>query len=204
MSDFLCPECKGSGEYRGLNTVEPCRACGGKIGKSVIEYAAECAGISLAPDYVRQIGMRASGGQSIRHEIEEQITIPVRTESGIEYHKIPFDEICPAELEGIAIGRTVSVSIECKDFMRAFEVMDRFIDRPIFGLPPQSFRFKSAGWSAPDKDGKREITATLLYKPRGDEDKFTLLNEAGEVVSEQWLYESDPCQDMLFIPILED
>lgn len=26
---YSCPECNGSGVYQGLNTVEPCRACGG-------------------------------------------------------------------------------------------------------------------------------------------------------------------------------
>lgn len=30
MSEPICPECNGTGEYRGLNVVEPCRACGGK------------------------------------------------------------------------------------------------------------------------------------------------------------------------------
>jgi hypothetical protein len=27
MTNPSCPECKGTGEYRGLNTVEPCRLC---------------------------------------------------------------------------------------------------------------------------------------------------------------------------------
>lgn len=27
---MICPECNGTGEYRGLNVVEPCKACGGK------------------------------------------------------------------------------------------------------------------------------------------------------------------------------
>lgn len=27
MTDFNCPECKDTGIYQGLNTVEPCRAC---------------------------------------------------------------------------------------------------------------------------------------------------------------------------------
>jgi hypothetical protein len=86
---FSCPECKGTGEYRGLNTVEPCRACGGKWKP-------------LVPDYVRQVGIMAStkgfisaevfdvlreqssGGQSIRHEIEEQITEPIEVIFPIE------------------------------------------------------------------------------------------------------------------------
>lgn len=37
MSDFPtgdphCPECRGEGVYRGLNTIEPCRTCGKKEG----------------------------------------------------------------------------------------------------------------------------------------------------------------------------
>ena len=27
---MLCPDCRGSGEYKGFNTIEPCRTCGGK------------------------------------------------------------------------------------------------------------------------------------------------------------------------------
>jgi hypothetical protein len=89
MTDFLCPECKDTGEYQGLNTVEPCRACGGRWKP-------------LVPDYVRQIGVMAStegfisaeafdvlrernsGGQSIRHELEEQITEPIEVVFPIE------------------------------------------------------------------------------------------------------------------------
>lgn len=81
MSDFLCPECKDTGIYQGLNTVEPCRACGGKQRENIpplnltaspkrFESALETAGRILAK------AARESGGQSIRHEIEEQTTEP--------------------------------------------------------------------------------------------------------------------------------
>jgi hypothetical protein len=94
----VCPECKGSGEYRGLNTVEPCRACGGF--KSMGDFARAVMGAGLVDSRLRE-NKDAPGikeflddvrthtiqdvcqqfaippevsGQSIRHEIEEQIT----------------------------------------------------------------------------------------------------------------------------------
>lgn len=35
---MICPECNGTGEYRGLNVVEPCQACGGN---RVVEHTKE-------------------------------------------------------------------------------------------------------------------------------------------------------------------
>jgi hypothetical protein len=72
MTDFSCPECKDTGEYRGLNTVEPCRACGGKKPS-----------LATNPLY-RHFLPEVLSGQSVRHEIEEQIAGPIEVVFPIE------------------------------------------------------------------------------------------------------------------------
>lgn len=117
-----------------------------------------------------------------------------------------FDEIMPAELEGIKEGDSIKVSIQHLqfDWLRPLEAIDNFIDRPLFGYPPNSFRLRDACLTEPDSvSGAREMFGVMLYKPRSDEDKLTIKNSAGEAVSEQWLYGCDPCEDMLFFPIVD-
>ena len=68
-SDFVCPECKDTGEYRGLNTVEPCRACGGRTE------------IPFPIRSVNQISMDANWqfGKSTRHKDGLDMEIIVST-----------------------------------------------------------------------------------------------------------------------------
>jgi hypothetical protein len=92
MSDFLCPECKDTGEYRGLNTVEPCRACGGKKPKPIhlnprlVGEILRDAESHAVADVCQQFAIPPGvlSGQSIRHEIEEQITEPIEIVFPIE------------------------------------------------------------------------------------------------------------------------
>lgn len=75
MTDFTCPECNGTGVYQGLNTVEPCRACGGKkrIGALVDGLTASTEGFSTALQNATE-ACRRFAGQSLLHEIEELAT----------------------------------------------------------------------------------------------------------------------------------
>lgn len=72
MVDFTCPECKDTGVYQGLNTVEPCRACGGKVTLVARNPLFSESLKRLTPELIRDIGFL--GGQSLSHEIQEQIT----------------------------------------------------------------------------------------------------------------------------------
>lgn len=109
MSENTCPECNGSGVYQGLNTVEPCRACGGEKTDALRWMKTEshsiadvCQIFAVSPEVLRsgiihnqpitrqEIKERfkeaeilygnpdaETPGQSIRHEIEEQIAEPI-------------------------------------------------------------------------------------------------------------------------------
>jgi hypothetical protein len=117
-----------------------------------------------------------SGGQSLSHETHEQIT---------EEWPKPFDEIMPAELEGLAEGQFVNVEFDCQSFIRAYSTLNRIIDRPLFGLPSKAFKMVNiqTGFNA---NGNRvgRLKLVRLY--------------GGEIG------DSDPCHDMLFLPIVED
>lgn len=260
MTDFTCPECKGSGVYKGFNTVEPCKACGGKIGKSVIEYAAECAGMEMSHgfnsmgDFARAVMQAETGGPvdgRLKDLRQEGFPFPIVTPqnsdfycrvfdaSGVEYHDVvsinlqtgeieqfardgfgsivienndvkrlstkiqtpirlektgqrhrekPFDEIMPAELEAIEIGQCVKVNIEYEDWPRVFLAVCSHISRPLFGLPANSFKLKSIS-SVPNGNNPK-LSGELIYSPRTELDRYA--------------NPCDTCQDMLFIPILED
>jgi hypothetical protein len=306
MTEFQCPECKDTGVYQGLNTVEPCRACGGRshpdfmrlLTDAVCEQVAiETGGQSTqasakywrdadfvhdqmnkavgriapstfdklstvcaywlndlngwewpkawgeSPEWIKQkfsLSGRArydhekdryahltsclrsftthreelrvhnveirkamteaefsawysnrqnpSGGQSIAHETEERIA---------EEWPKPFDEIMPAELEGIEEDDRVRVVIECSRIERLFEVCMCSIDRPLFGMPKGTFFFDSI--YIPGPESGESITGVLTVgKP--PQCYFHMVDGLG------WepVYRTDPCSDMLFIPIVED
>lgn len=181
-----CPECKGSGVYQGLNTVEPCRACGGKKAETLVRGSE--VDLSKWPTYHATTSTKAFdvlrdaqqacqqfSGQPMRHEIEEQAAEPK-----------PFDEIMPAELEELDDGDRVSVEIHCNDPRRPFDAVDKFVGRKLFGKPINTFHLESVYVV----DGLQGVFGELVHLPFASE--FAARNRATL---------SDPCQDMLFIPV---
>jgi hypothetical protein len=218
---YNCPDCKDTGVYQGLNTVEPCRACGGKRIDAVMTY-------TYTPWPSPICINNTPSGQSIRHEIQEQAAepksvslsqeqlkaiakdhppsqrwhggefcVPILVDGGIGCVSLPFDEIMPADLEGYKPGRFIDVEIVYQDINRLFAVVHKVVDRPLFGLPAKTMRLIGVAI----KNG--EATGTLAYGKPGEAHEVPYKNSLGETLRVQ-VYETDPCSDMLFIPIVED
>jgi len=93
---YSCPECKGSGVYHGLNTVEPCRACGGKNLTQAVSLSQDqllgIAGKNPPPAWwyygetISDVCQQFSG-QPMRHELSEQvICLMLDNQSSISIH----------------------------------------------------------------------------------------------------------------------
>jgi hypothetical protein len=200
MADFTCPECNGTGVYQGLNTVEPCRACGGfksmgDFSKAVMQ--AETGGPmdgrlkeiekpSTIKQFLEDVKAHTSYGQS--PSVDVMITWTCQSGPDAEMPK-PFDEIMPAEHEELDDGDRITVQIHCDNPRRSFKAVDRFVGRKLFGKPVNTFHLESVYLV----DNLPGVFGEMLYLPI-----------ASTFAAENRATLSDPCQDMLFIPILED
>jgi hypothetical protein len=101
----------------------------------------------------------------------------------------PFDEIMPAEHEELDDGDRITVQIHCDNPRRSFKAVDRFVGRKLFGKPVNTFHLESVYLV----DNLPGVFGEMLYLPI-----------ASTFAAENRATLSDPCQDMLFIPILED
>jgi hypothetical protein len=99
---YHCPDCKDTGVYQGLNTVEPCRACGGKRTESItlknaspetfilpvsyIVIEERPKSVTLSNNQLKEVaktspppvwwysGEPDQGSQTVSHEASEQVT----------------------------------------------------------------------------------------------------------------------------------
>lgn len=95
MIEYRCSECKDTGEYRGLNTVEPCQACGGNVTQKTI-------------DRLRKFSERLEACQQFAKREPIEVVFPVNS-----IHQIFFNPDCSLEnSRRSADGLTVDVTIE--------------------------------------------------------------------------------------------